>query len=165
MRLLRWSLSRSRGVLRLDALLLLVFAVSAASGLLRPLERAFSSVMAAAPLPPAYFLAVTVLGALLPLAARLKPSRSPAVRAVLDPFLALLGGQLVSEVLVVVLGGKGLAVLVGLVFSLVRLLQIRQLWTMTASLGWLRRLLLLQALVWGSNAVQIGVNRIGPLLG
>ena len=84
------------------------------------------------------------------------------MRAVLDPFQLLLAGQLMSEVAVVLLGAKGLAVLVGLVFSLLRLLQIPRLWPLSAPLSWLQ---LLQAVVWGMNVLRIGVNRIDPLFG
>jgi hypothetical protein len=101
---------------------------------------------------------------LLPLAVRIAAARLSVVRRVLDPYLALLAAQLVSEVVVVLSGGKGLGVVVGLVFSLVRLLQLRQLWPMTTTSAWLRRLLLLQLVVWGLNVVQIGVNRLLPLL-
>lgn len=160
----RFSLTRSRGVLWLNALLLVFFAVSAATGLLGPLEQAFMAVMAAAPLSRSTIIVITVLGALLPLTAWLTRFRSPAVRAVLDPFLWLLAGQLVSEVTVVLLSSKGLAVLVGLLFSLLRLVQIQRLWILSASVPWLQKLLLLQAAVWGINALQIGVNRIRPLL-
>jgi hypothetical protein len=160
----RFSMTRSRGVLWLDGLLLALFAVSAASGLLDPLDQSFRAVMAQAPLSRNYVLVVALLGALLPLAARLVRRRTRAARDVLDPFLWFLVGQLACEVTVVLLGAKGLAVLVGLVFSLLRLLQVRLLWPITASIGWLQGLLLLQAVVWGVNVLQIGVNRIRPLL-
>ena len=158
-------MTRSRGVLWLDGLLLLLFTVSAASGLLDPLDQSFSAVMAEIPLSGTYVLVVALLGALLPLSVRVMRFRTPAVREVLDPFLWFLAGQLACEVTVVLLSGKGLAVLVGLVFSLLRLLQVRLLWPITASIGWLQGFLLLQAVVWGVNVLQIGVNRIRPLLG
>lgn len=158
------SLTRVAGVLRLGVLLLLILAVPAATGLLQTLEQTFSAVMARVPLSGAYVLAVALVGALLPLAARIAAARLSVVRTVLDPYLALLAAQLLSEVVVVLSGGKGLGVVVGLVFSLLRLLQLRQLWPMTTTNAWLRRLLLLQVVVWGLNVVQIGVNRILPLL-
>jgi hypothetical protein len=107
---------------------------------------------------------VVLLGALLPVVARLVRPRTRAAREVLDPFLWFLAGQLACEVAVVLLGGKGLAALVGLVFSLLRLLQLRQLWPITASIVWLQALLLLQTVVWGANTLQIVLNRIWPLL-
>ena len=44
-----------------------------------------------------------------------------------DPLLRFLAGQLACEGDVVLPSGKGLAVLVGLLFSLLRLLQVRRL--------------------------------------
>lgn len=159
----RFSLRSSHGVLWVSGLLLVVFSILAASGLVDPLERSLSAVMAEAPLSSAYVLMVVLLGALLPVLARLVRPRTRAAREVLDPFLWFLAGQLACEVAVVLLGGKGLAALVGLVFSLLRLLQLRQLWPITASIVWLQALLLLQTVVWGANALQIGLNRIWPL--
>ncbi|MEX1324857.1 MAG: hypothetical protein AB1Z21_11815 [Synechococcaceae cyanobacterium] len=158
------SLTHRRGVLWIDGVLLLLFGASAASGLLDSLSQSFMAVMEEAPLSRAYVLAVALLGALLPLAARLIRPRIRAVPAVLDPFLLLLAGQLACEVTVVLLSTKGLAVLVGLVFSLLRLAQVRLLWPISVSIGWLQGLLMLQGVVWGANALQIGVNRIRPLL-
>lgn len=160
----RLSLTHSRGVLWLNGLLLLLFATAAGSGLLDSLNQSFIAVMEEAPLSGNYVLAVALLGALLPLAARLIRSRTRAVPAVLDPFLLFLAGQLACEVTVVLLSTKGLAVLVGLVFSLLRLAQIRLLWPSSVAIGWLQGLLMLQGVVWGANALQIGVNRIQPLL-
>jgi hypothetical protein len=159
----RFSMTRSPGVLWLDGLLLL-FSVSAASGLLDPVNQLFRIVMAQASLSATYVLVVALLGTLLPLAARFVRSLCRAVREMLNPFLWFLAGQLLCEVTVVLLGAKGLAVLVGLVFSLLRLLQVRLLWPIAASIGWLQGLLPLQAGMWGVNPLQIGVNRIWPLL-
>ena len=58
----RFSLSRSRGVLRIDSLLLVLFALSAGTGLLSPLERAFMVVMAEAPPASNYVVVIALLG-------------------------------------------------------------------------------------------------------
>jgi len=76
----------------------------------------------------------------------------------------LLLGQLISEVLVVLAGGKGLGVLVGMVFTLLRLVQLPQLWPMAARDSGLRLLLLVLAALWGWNALQMLIWRWLPLL-
>lgn len=123
----RFSLRSSRGVLWVGALLLAVFSVLAASGLVDSLERSLSAVMAEALLSSASVLMVCSAERFVAVSARLVRSRTRAARDVLDPFLWFLAGQLACEVAVVLLGGKGLAALVGPVFSLLRLLQLRQL--------------------------------------
>ena len=102
------------GVVRLSGLVLLVLLVPAALGWLHPLEVGLVAAMQSAPLPKLYVPAFILLGALLPLGLRVGQRRIDAVRLVLDPYLLLLLGQLISEVLVVLAGGKGLGVLVGM---------------------------------------------------
>jgi len=65
------SLRRTAGVLRLDGLLLAALLLPAALGLLAPLERSLTAVMAARPLTPLWFPLFILLGTLLPLVVRL----------------------------------------------------------------------------------------------
>ena len=152
------------GVLRLNLVLLLALLLSAASGLLGHLEAALSLQMLARPLPGFWFLLFIGAGALLPLVLRVLCRRLKAVRLVLTPYLLLLAGQIVTEVMVVLVAGKGLGVMVGLVFTVVRLGQLIRLWPLAETLGWLRGLLALELCLWGVNAAQILLNRWLPML-
>ena len=96
-----------------------------------------------------------VVGALLPLLLWLKGRRQPAVGRVLPPYLLLLAGQITTELAVVLVGG---------VFTLVRLGQLMWLLPRAAPLGWLRGLLLLELGLWGLNAAKMLLNRWLPLL-
>lgn len=159
------SLSRSSGVLRTTALLLTALLAATLSGGLRPLERALADQMARQPLPPAYFLLFILVGALLPLLLRLLHRRQPEAAAVLNPYLLLLAGQILSEMLVITAGGKGLGVLVGLIFTLTRLVQLPQLGALAGDRRWLQRLLGVELLLWSVNVAQMLVFRWWPLLG
>jgi hypothetical protein len=158
------SLRRTAGVLRLDGLLLAALLLPAALGLLAPLEQSLRAVMAARPLTPLWFPLFMLLGTLLPLVVRLAQRREPRVRQVLDPYLLLLAGQIVSELAVVLAGGRGLGVLVGMTFTVVRLAQLLRLRPLAAGLPWLHGLLLLELVLWGANALQMLLNRWLPLL-
>lgn len=158
------SLQRPAGVLRLDLLLLAALLLPAALGLLAPLEAGLRAVMAARPLTKLWFPLFIVVGTLLPLLLRLVRRHDPRVRQVLNPYLLLLAGQIVSEVAVVLVGGRGLGVLVGMAFTMVRLAQLLRLRPLAAGLPWLRALVLLELLLWGANALQMLLNRWLPLL-
>ncbi len=162
--MVRFSLQQPGGVLRLNLLLVLVLLVPAAAGVFAPLEAALREVMLRRPLPPFWFPLFIGVGALLPLLLRLLGRHQPAVRRVLNPYLLLLAGQIVAEVVVVLVGGKGLGVLVGWLFTLVRLAQLGRLWPHAAAPAWLRLLLLLELGLWGLNAAQMLANRWLPLL-
>jgi len=120
--------------------------------------------MAARPLPAWYFLLFILLGALVPLVLRWLHRRRPETARVLDPYLVLLAGQILTEGLVTQAGGKGLGVLVGMVFTLIRLWQLKLLWPLARRPAWLRRWLVLALVLWGGNALQMLAFRWWPLL-
>ena len=158
------SLRQRGGVLRLNLVLLLALLLPASTGALGSLEVALRQQMVARPLPPFWVPLFIVVGALLPLLLWLKGRRQPAVGRVLPPYLLLLAGQITTELAVVLVAGKGLGVLVGGVFTLVRLGQLMWLLPRAAPLGWLRGLLLLELGLWGLNAAKMLLNRWLPLL-
>jgi hypothetical protein len=88
----------------------------------------------------------------------------PETSRVLDPYLALLAGQILTEGLVTRAGGKGLGVLVGMVFTLIRLWQLKLLWPLASRPAWLRRWLVLELVLWSVNALQMLAFRWWPLL-
>jgi hypothetical protein len=90
--------------------------------------------------------------------------RRPETARVLDPYLVLLAGQILTEGLVTQAGGKGLGVLVGMVFTLIRLWQLKLLWPLARRPAWLRRWLVLALVLWGGNALQMLAFRWWPLL-
>lgn len=153
------------GVFRLWAVVVAVLLLAAGRGLLKPLEEGLSAVMAARPLPAWYFLLFILIGALLPLVLRLLHRRLAKAAQVLDPYLVLLAGQILAEGLVIRTGGKGLGVLVGTVFTLLRLWQLKQLRPLCSQPLWLRRWLALELLLWSLNALQMLAFRWLPLAG
>ena len=158
------SLRQPAGALGATALALTVLLAGAVSGALAPLERLLAAQMAIRPLPAAYFFLFILVGALLPLLLRWRRRQQPQARAVLDPYLLLLAGQILSEALVVQAGGRGLGVLVGMVFTLLRLLQLLQLRPLAGERRWLQRLLALELVLWSVNATQMLLFRWIPLL-
>ena len=158
-------LTHGWGVLATTALAMALLLVGALSGGLAPLERALRAQMAVRPLPLAYFLTFILLGALLPLLLRWLHRRQAEARRVINPYLLLLAGQIVSEAVLVQAGGKGLGVVVGMVFTLVRLVQLLQLRPLAGGRRWLRRLLTLELALWSLNALQMLLFRWLPLLG
>lgn len=159
----RWLLT-IQGAGGISAGLATVLGLAAMGGVLAPLERGLAEEMAARPLPAWYFLLFILLGALLPLVLRWLHRRRPGTSRVLDPYLVLLAGQILTEGLVTRAGGKGLGVLVGMVFTLIRLWQLKLLFPLASREVWSRRWLVLELALWGVNALQMVVFRWWPLL-
>lgn len=114
------------------------------------------------------------LGVLAPLLAWMIHLRDKVVRRCLEPYLLLLLAQMLSLFLADALMGEGLVVWVGLIYTLLRLMQLRELFWMSRSADpriqrlfnlrgrpWLRDLLRLQVLLWGINALGLGWHIIG----
>lgn len=141
----------------------LVLAAVALSGALHPLEAQLRGVMRSQPLPPGYFQVFMLGGTLVPLALRLWFRRVSLVITLLDPYLILLLGQILSEILLVLLVGPGLGVIVGFWFTLLRLLQLMRLRPRAAALPWLQVLLSAELLLWLVNAAHILLRRLLPL--
>jgi hypothetical protein len=159
----RWLLAK-RGGVGISAGLATVLSLAALGGMLTPLERGLAAEMATRPLPAWYFLLFILLGALVPLVLRWLHRRRSETARVLDPYLVLLAGQILTEGLVTRAGGKGLGVLVGMVFTLIRLWQLKLLWPLASRPAWLRRWLVLELVLWSVNALQMLAFRWWPLL-
>jgi hypothetical protein len=126
--------------------------------------------------------ALIILGVLAPLLAWIIRQRDKVVRRCLEPYLLLLLAQIFSLFLADALMGEGLAIWVGFVYTLLRLLQLRELFWMSRSADrriqrlfnlrsrpWLRGLLRLQLLLWSINGLGLawhilGVFRSFPLI-
>jgi len=143
------------------ALLLLLLAIS---GALQGLVAALMVVMAEHPLPRWYFLIFISLGSVLPLIWRLRARRQALVRRILDPYLIVLAGQMLSEILLVLLAGKGMGVVVGFCFTVVRLAQILTLRPLALGARGMLMLLNLELVLWSFNLGHILLRRFLPLL-
>jgi len=101
----------SRRVVVIAALVstLLLLAVSW-TGWMDALELSLRMVMRSRPLPSGYFQVFIVAGTLLPLVLRTVFRRNVLVSGLLDPYLILLLGQIICELLMVLLVGPGLGV-------------------------------------------------------
>ena len=164
MRPLLVDLSRRRVVV-IAALVstLLLLAVSW-TGWMDALELSLRMVMRSRPLPSGYFQVFIVAGTLLPLVLRTVFRRNVLVSGLLDPYLILLLGQIICELLMVLLVGPGLGVVVGFWFTVLRLLQLLQLRAQASAITWLQVVLTAEWLLWMTNAIQILVRRFLPLV-
>ena len=155
----------SRRVVVIAALVstLLLLAVSW-TGWMDALELSLRMVMRSRPLPSGYFQVFIVAGTLLPLVLRTVFRRNVLVGGLLDPYLILLLGQIICELLMVLLVGPGLGVVVGFWFTVLRLLQLLQLRAQASAITWLQVVLTAEWLLWMTNAIQILVRRFLPLV-
>ncbi len=159
--MVRWPrLSSPRAAAAASVVSLVVLVAAACTGVLKPLEARLVLVMAAHPLPTWYFPTFLLLGSLLPLLVRLLRRRDQALRRLLDPYLILLAGQIATEVVLVLLAGKGLGVVVGFWFTLMRLWQLLQLRINAARMPGVQMLFTLELVLWAVNALHIVLRRL-----
>ena len=156
------QLNQSKKILLVNVILLCLFAIIAGVGLLDLTEESLSSVIEKRPLPKAYFPCFFILGFLYPLLLRLFHRNKSHIREFLDSYLILLGGQILSEILLVVMIGKGLGVIPGLIFSILRLVQLRQENEKVLHLNYFTLFIRIQFILWAINIIQITTNRIIP---
>ena len=114
------------------------------------------------------------LGFLVPLLALIMRQRDVVVRRCLEPYLLLLLAQVISLLVADALMGEWLMIWVGLVYTLLRLIQLvgllwmsqasdqrlRRLFELT-SRPWLLSLLRIELVLWSINAVGLGWHVFG----
>ena len=136
--------------------------------LLRSLDRVFLLIL------QLRYPVLICLGILAPLLAWLLRQKDRVVRCCLEPYLLLLLAQVVTLFLADALMGEGLAIWVGFIYTVMRLLQLVELFWLSRSKDprilkrfnlrarpWLRDLLRLQLLLWGLNALGLGWHIVG----
>ncbi len=116
------------------------------------------------PLPRIYFPIFIGIGLFLPLIQRILKYKEYFERRCLDLYLYLLLWQIINELVLVVLIGKWIGVLVGLIFTIARLFQLRTLLKEAVCFRQTRIILLMSLFLWLSNIIQILFNRIIPVL-
>ncbi len=130
----------------------------------------------------AFFLSIVLLrypvlislGLLLPLMVLIMDQRDGVVRRCLVPYLLLVLAQVITMVIAEPLMGEGLVVWVGFGYTLLRVLQLIGLLRLGRAASdrarrpfdlrrrpWLRRLLRLELLLWGINALGLGWHIVG----
>ncbi len=130
----------------------------------------------------AFFLSIVLLrypvlislGLLLPLLVLIMAQRDGVVRRCLVPYLLLVLAQVITMVIAEPLMGEGLVVWVGFGYTLLRVLQLIGLLRLGRAASdrarrpfdlrrrpWLRRLLRLELLLWGVNALGLGWHILG----
>ncbi|MCP9796234.1 hypothetical protein KBY81_01445 [Cyanobium sp. Lug-B] len=114
------------------------------------------------------------LGLLLPLMVLIMAQRDGVVRRCLVPYLLLVLAQVITMLIAEPLMGEGLVVWVGFGYTLLRVLQLIGLLRLGRAASdrvrrpfdlrrrpWLRRLLRLELLLWGVNALGLAWHILG----
>ena len=112
-----------------------------------------------------YFPIFIVLGVLPPIIIRAIEEKEYITRKIIDPYLLLLGFQILTEIFLFIIVGKGLGVVVGLIYSSLRIIQLQQLWSIKITLSKsIKIFLLVQTILWPINIVNILLTRIIPAI-
>ncbi|MFN9623505.1 MAG: hypothetical protein ACK587_11865 [Cyanobacteriota bacterium] len=106
---------------------------------------------------------LVVLGVITPLALYLWNWESQIYNQILTPYLMLLGAQAGSAIMGVLLLGEGIVPFIGLVYSILRVIQINDLLDLPFQVSrqmpkFLRFILRLALLLWALNAMALGYH-------
>ena len=141
-------------------LFLAVFILAGLTDFFDDLNQLFDQIIIDNPLPDYYFPAYFTLGLLFPLALRVYMRERSNLSNIIDSYFLLLFFQILCELVVVLLIGKGISVVVGLFFSSLRLIQLRQFLSITKNTRWTNKFLHFQLVLWTFNILQIIFNRL-----
>ena len=105
------------------------------------------------------FVIMIIIGLLIPIIIRLLYKHPYINKKILDPYLIFLLGQIFTELLLVQLLGKGAGVIVGFLFSSMRLGQLKSFLHQCQNNQLIISFVYLQLILWSINCVQIIGNR------
>ena len=111
------------GVVIITSLIILGLFILSDSTWFVELNSRIFEITQARPISKFYFPMYAIIGLLIPLILRLKYSNKDEYKKVLNPYLLFLLGQIICEAIFVIRIGKGIGVIIGIVFSLIRISQ------------------------------------------
>ena len=151
---------KQKNVIHVGLTLFTGFLLIGMTGIFDDLNQLCNQVIENNPLPKYYFHVYFVLGLILPILFRFYSRKRTTLNHIFDSYLILFFFQIVSELVVVLLIGKGISVLVGLVFSCLRVIQLKQFLSISKESRFINRFLYFQLTLWSFNVLQILLNRI-----
>ena len=154
------SMKENKSVALLSLLLFLSFGLAGIFGIMTETNNLLITIIDEKPLPKPYFPVFFVVGLIIPVIFLLFARNRSHLKIVIYPYLILLAGQILTEISLVFLLGKGIGVLIGLVFSAIRVIQIKQLLSIVERHDLIKFFLYIEFLLWTFNVVQIFFNRI-----
>ena len=151
---------KKKDTIRVGLLFLAVFILGSVTDIFEDFNQLFEQIIIDNPLPDYYFPAYFTLGLLFPLALRVYIRDRSNLSNIIDSYFVLILFQILCELVVVLLIGKGITVFVGLFFSSLRLIQLRQFLSIAKNSTLTNRFLQFQFVLWTFNILQIIFNRL-----
>ncbi len=156
------DITKPKNISLLTLIIIAGLFLSLISGWLVSLEEEMLVSIRNTPLPKYYFPTYLCLGLIFPLCLRIRLRGELLAKRLLNSYLLLLFGQIITEILFLIIVGKGTGVIVGLIFSVTRLLQLQQFRLISIGKNWYLFAIQLLTLLWLANVINILINRIVP---
>ena len=157
-------MERSTRVILLSFILFLGFVLAALLGVFNDISQSLNIIIQQKPLPKIYFPIFFLIGLVIPLIYFLLFRDRTYVRLIINPYLILLSGQILIELVLVNLLDKWIGVIIGFVFSVLRVIQIRRLSPLSNGSIMMQLFLNVELSLWSFNTLHISLNRIWPLI-
>ena len=153
-------IARNKRDISYSLFILVIFVALGVLGQLNELDAILKIIIEKKPLPGYYFPIYLLIGLCIPVLLRFSRIKRIYREYLIDPYLILLFFQILTELILVCLIGKGIAVIVGFVFSLARLIQIGKLLNLSKAFNYMSFFLYIQFVLWTLNIVNIIFSRL-----
>ncbi len=154
----------SKEVVKINLILFSITLILLCIGSLDSIISNLSNLIEKSPLPNWHFGIFIIFGLIFPISLRILKRSDLTSRKALDPYLILLLGQILTEIILISISSKGAGVIVGLLFTVTRLVQIRNLLFLFRAQLLIKTFLSIQLLLWMINLINIIGNRMIPLI-
>ena len=159
-----FNLSSKGSAARLSLIIFILFVIISNTLVNENFHIVLSNIIDSNPNKRIYFPVYLILGLIGPIAIRIKSNNYIMKNRILDPYLILLTGQIITEALLVPFKGKGIGFLIGIIFSSFRIRQIILFKRFNSGLIVQKIFLVTMFVIWSYNIIHIILYRIIPLV-
>ena len=147
----------------LNIVVVLALVFSHQSNSLFNLEKSLSILIETNQLPIYYFPFFIIVGLIVPIFLSLTRRKDLRFLIAINLYLYLMFSQIILEIVFTILLGKGLGVIIGLIYTLARLYQLQGLPSAAGPKNKFNVYFIILFILWSVNLIQISYNRIIPL--
>ena len=157
-------MTKTKTILKVSLIVFTILVSLGLFGYMSDINQGLESIIEEKPLANYYFIFFLISGLLFPIGLRFSLVNTTLSKVILEPYLLLMISQVLTEICLVFLFGKALGVIVGYIFSIIRLIQLKQLYPYSKASKLLQFFVIFQGTIWSYNIGHITLNRFLPFL-
>ncbi len=154
-----FQIKKKSNILIISLFIFSTFLLTSLIGLLDTININIENIIDNRPLSGSYFLFYLVFGIIIPIIIRFY-SKDRAILRSIDTYMLLIYSQIFTEIVLVILVGKGIGVLIGFTFSMLRLIQVFDILNSNNFNLYFELYMKFIFIIWLINILQITMNRL-----